>query len=324
MIEKCYFLKSALRNPYQNQALKEYLMTHIPENSLILLLYNNDETIQLANNSCVFRETRYSYALSQRVYFSRDLPKGETVYQDNGCLNFAFFVYKNNYNVARNVKVITDTLRGLKIPAYFDQVSSVQVDGKQVCSNQYYIVEESCMHQGSIYVDVDLERRERLLRFDDDMIKTPYHNVVKDVGNLTQFEKDLTMAKLREALLQQYANEFGNVYEMEMPDKYMGLIDNFYSYDYIFLRESRFTLIVHDIFAEGQAELYLDVDHNRVVSIDVYGRDIAQETITSFKKVFTSMLIDDVTYRQRLFRYARPAMFEDMNKVYMQLRKYSL
>ena len=95
MIEKCYFLKSSLRNPYQNQALREYLMTHIPENSLILLLYNNEETIQLANNSCVFRETRFPYVQNQHITVTRALAKGETVYQDQGCLNFAFFTYKN-------------------------------------------------------------------------------------------------------------------------------------------------------------------------------------------------------------------------------------
>lgn len=323
MIDKCYFLRTNNHDPYHNQALQEYFLTHIPDNSIILFLYSNDETIQLANNSCVLKDTNFETVRKQKINVSRSLCKGETIYQDRNCLNFAFFCYKNNYNVVKNTKVILDTLRGYGMPANFDMQSQIMIDSHIVATSQYYVLEDACMHQGTIYFDVNNEKRAQYLSFDNYVIKTAHHQLSRNIANLKNWRPDLTFENLQNQLLQNMANEFGNVYELKMPEDYLGLVDNFYSYEYIYLKQSTYTLIVHDVFSVGEMEIYLDVERNKVLNVDIYSQNISPEIINNIKVIFVSLYIDDVYYRQKLFKLADASLYDDLNRIYKMLKKYS-
>ena len=97
MIEKVYFVDSDNVNPYHNQALLDYYFHNIPDDSMVFMLWQNNNSVLVGNDKSVYQQTVISQLEIEHAYLCRRKTLGRTIYNDLGVLNYAFIMNINLY-----------------------------------------------------------------------------------------------------------------------------------------------------------------------------------------------------------------------------------
>ena len=150
MIQQIQYVISKGTNPYENIALEEYLLQRVSENTCILYLWQNKNTVVIGRNQNCWKECKVTALEEDGGYLARRLSGGGAVFHDLGNLNFTFLVRKVDYDVDRQLEVILTACRMLGIHAEKTGRNDITVDGKKFSGNAFYKTEESCYHHGTL------------------------------------------------------------------------------------------------------------------------------------------------------------------------------
>lgn len=313
MVEHVYYVESDNINPYHNLGLQNYLLNHIPDNSLVFMLWKNNDSVLLGNQQSAYSECNLAQLEIERTYLARRESVGKAMYNDLGCLNYAFFVYLNNYDIAAQINVIYQALRQLGLPVYLNSDNEIMLDGMRITDNYYVVYQEKCMHCGSLYWDCDKSRRGRVLK--DASSK-------HGLGNVTDFNPLINMSQINHSVLQSLADRYGPVYQLSITDSFEQQIEKHHSYGYIYQTDRPYTLIINEQFDNGHIQLYIDMLKNRIEHIDAYmdREDILFMDI--LHRVFEGLVIDDVSFRKRSHGIDEKYT-GDLNRIYVQIKKES-
>lgn len=209
MIEKALICTTENRIPYRNLALEEYLMDTVPEQTCILYLWQNRNTVVIGRNQNCWKECQVKELEADGGHLVRRLSGGGAVFHDLGNLNFTFLVRKSDYDVSRQLDVILNAVSACGIRAEKSGRNDITAGGRKFSGNAFYFSGESAYHHGTILIDVDKEKAGKYLSVSAEKIRSKGVDSVRSrIANLNEFSPGLTVERMKREL----SEAFGKVY----------------------------------------------------------------------------------------------------------------
>lgn len=276
MIQQIQYVISKGTNPYENIALEEYLLQRVSENTCILYLWQNKNTVVIGRNQNCWKECKVTALEEDGGYLARRLSGGGAVFHDLGNLNFTFLVRKVDYDVDRQLEVILTACRMLGIHAEKTGRNDITVDGKKFSGNAFYKTEESCYHHGTLLLCADLSRLSEYLNVTEDKLKAKgVSSVQSRVTNLSAFCPSITVDKMRETLIRAFEHVYGlkgqRLYPEDFSDKQLqNRRDFFASALWKYGKHMPFTTAYSQRFAWGDIDLHLRIKQGRIEAANLF------------------------------------------------------
>lgn len=210
MIKKLQVIHSQDHNPYFNLALEEFLVNHVSEDTVILYLWQNENTVVIGRNQNAWKECKVNALEENQGHLARRLSGGGAVYHDLGNLNFTFITNIKHYSVERQSDVILRALRFEGVHGEKSGRNDLLIDGKKFSGNAYYQNNTNAYHHGTLLVDVDIANMGKYLNVSQEKLKgNGVASVRSRVINLKELIPHLTIDKLKEHLVQAFGEEYG-------------------------------------------------------------------------------------------------------------------
>ena len=285
MINHLYVIESNTYIPYKNQALEEYLLDYVDKDSLILYLWQNQNTIVIGKNQNPFNECKVDQLESDNGYLARRLSGGGAVYHDLGNINFTFLSTKDNYDVEKQTDVILKAMKSLGLNAYKNGRNDLLIDDKKFSGHAYYTKGRKCYHHGTIMYDVDQGSLWKYLTVNILKIKDKAINSVKSrVINLRQLNNDITVDDIKESLKNSFKETYGLDIEYlsidDLDQSEMERLTDFYASDdwrYGKIKEYKYS--IEDKFDFGLVKIEYDLDDNIISDITIYTDSLYTDSI---------------------------------------------
>lgn len=286
MIEKCYVIESVSFDPYGNLALEEHLLKVLPQNAILLYLWQNAHTVVIGRNQNAYREVNVSTFLQDGGRLARRLSGGGAVYHDLGNLNFTFIMPEEDFSVERQMRVIVEAVNRFGLKAEMTGRNDALVDGRKFSGNAYYHSGVNAYHHGTVLIDTDGAKMARYLNVSQKKLEAKGVASVKSrVCNLKELNRDITCEAMKDAL----QAAFQDVYGLKAERFDEGRIDQaqltlirrrIADEDYWLNRLCDYTLSCEERFAWGEVQIQLKIESGRVTEAAVYS-DAMDETIAA-------------------------------------------
>ena len=322
MTEQAFILETANISPYHNLAVEKYLCDHVAKGQMILYLWQNQRTVVVGANQNVYKECNLKDMEYDHCYLARRTTGGGAVYHDLGNLNYSFVAGPDVYDVKRQTGVILAALQSLGLAAQADGRNDITIAGSKISGNAYLTTKTFGLQHGTLLYDVDVKRMARYLNVAPDKIQAKGVDSVRSrVANIVDFDPELTLPQLRQALKRQARQAYGPLKAMTEPDDLDDLLEQFHSYKYLYNRNSGYALIVHDYYSFGEAQLYFDIDRRTIRHVDIYTDALDVEMTDRLKAVFQGLRIDDKDFAARVAKLDQPELTADLAAIYRKVKR---
>lgn len=323
MIEKCYLVTGDSINPYYNLALEDYLMHHIPPDSMILYLWQNQNTVVIGKNQNAYKECHLQEMEYDHCYLARRHSGGGAVFHDLGNLNYTFLTHLDSYDINRQSMVIVKALQACGLNAQVTGRNDIEIEGRKVSGNAYLTEKEQCLHHGTIMWNVDRTKIPHYLNVSGRKIQARgVDSVQSRTANLTDFRPDLTLEQLKDAILKAAAEIYGPLEELPVNEDLSDLIEHYHSWCYLYGTISTYTVMIHDYYSFGELQMYVDMDNDRISKLDIYTDALDTEITERIRQLFEGLVLNDAAFRQRCRSLFDGAQEKDMAAIYQAIRKY--
>lgn len=210
MIQEIKYMNGNSYDPYLNLAIEEYLLESVDKNTCILYLWQNENTVVIGRNQNPWKECRLEELKQDDGHLVRRLSGGGAVFHDLGNLNFTFLVHKDHYNLDKQLEVILRAVNKLGIQAEKSGRNDITVSGRKFSGNAFYTRGDKCYHHGTLLVRADMQKLSQYLQVSKDKLALKGVDSVKSrVTNLSEYKADLTIAMLKEKLLEAFEETYG-------------------------------------------------------------------------------------------------------------------
>ena len=276
MIRRLLLLDGIGFDPYRNLATERLLMKTVPEDALTLYLWQNERTVVIGRNQNARKECRVEKLLEDGGRLARRPTGGGAVFHDLGNLNFSFLATSENYDAARQTRVVLEACRSLGITAEATGRNDLTADGRKFSGCAYCHHEGRACHHGTLLVCADTERMDLYLRPDGEKLRSRgVESVRTRVVNLTELNPALTVVALKRALIAAFEAEYGLRAEILREanldaDAVAAQIAEYQSWDWLFGREMPFDYVCEGRFPWGGLRLEMQTDGGIVQSVSAF------------------------------------------------------
>ena len=158
-------------NPYINLSFEEKLMSMVNEDELIFYLWQNENTVVIGKNQCAKDQCNLELMKKDNITLARRSSGGGAVFHDLGNLNFTFITKSDDFDIKKNLEVIKLALKKYNIEANFSGRNDLLVDGFKISGQAFLKTKNSCLHHGTLLIDVDLNNLAKYLKKDENKLK---------------------------------------------------------------------------------------------------------------------------------------------------------
>ena len=212
MINKLYYYISDSYHPYHNQAIEEYFLNIVDKDSLILYLWQNQNTVFIGKNQSSENELNTELIDKANGYLARRISGGGAVYHDLGNINFTFISHKDNYNLDKQNEVILDCLKTFDIDAYKNGRNDLLINDRKFSGHAYYYGKNNMFHHGTIMLDVDFDALNNYLNVSMLKLKDKGVSSVKSrVINLKELNPNINIDSIKKELI----NSYEKIYDLK-------------------------------------------------------------------------------------------------------------
>ena len=210
MVHKiCHYIGKS-NDPYRNLAIEQYLMETVGEDTCILYLWQNRQTVVIGRNQNAWAECRTTELNQDGGHLARRLSGGGAVYHDMGNLNFTFLVSKKNYDLQKQLQVIVTACQNLGINAQTTGRNDVAVDGRKFSGNAFFDSKGQAYHHGTLLVDVDMSMLGKYLMPSKAKLQSKGVDSVRSrVVNLKELCPSLSIERMKEEMLLSFQSVYG-------------------------------------------------------------------------------------------------------------------
>lgn len=196
-----YYFESASTNPFRNIAIEEQLLLRAPQDSVILYLWQNEQTVVIGRNQCAWRECHVDALEKDGGHLARRLSGGGAVYHDLGNLNFTFLYPKKAEDIAAQTAVIARAVASFGLHPEISGRNDITVDGRKFSGNAYFTQAGRAYHHGTLLLKVDTEPLARYLNVNEEKYRSKgVASVRSRVVNLCDLCPDITVPLMKERL----------------------------------------------------------------------------------------------------------------------------
>ena len=311
-------------DPHYNLAVEQYLLETVEEDTCILYLWQNENTVVIGRNQNPWKECRTSLLAEEGGHLARRLSGGGAVFHDLGNLNFTFLMRQSNYDLDRQLKVIQEAARSLGVSAQRSGRNDVLAEGRKFSGNAFYKNGRQAYHHGTLLVDADMEKMTRYLNPSKAKLQSKGVDSVRSrVINLRELNPDISIPALKQAL----AASFSQVYGLPVSPLPIGLldtdaVDRLYarnrSWDWNFGLKMPFSFECEGRFPWGGIQICLLMESGHIQTVKVYSDAMEWELATQIETALQGCrLVKDEL--EAAVTAAVPSLAEDLCSLLEQL-----
>lgn len=209
-----YFISSGT-DPYMNLVEERNLFEFANENTAILYLWQNDNTIVIGKNQDVYSECRADEFKAQGGKIVRRMSGGGAVYHDLGNLNFSIITDRVNDSEQAYLDLILRMAENLGIKAEFGGRNDVVCSGRKFSGSAVYDGGEKVCRHGTVLVNTDIEKMTYYLTPEREKLKRHgVESVRSRVMNLSEADSEITVDAVKKSFIEATGAELLN----EEPD----------------------------------------------------------------------------------------------------------
>ena len=275
MITKPYFYIADTDDPHFTLALEEVMLGRISPGEIILYLYTHKNSVIIGKNQNAWAECRHDLLLRENGKLARRISGGGAVFHDANNLNFSFVVDKKEYDLHRQLSVIVEAVRSFGIDAAFSGRNDIIVDGKKFSGNAFCHRRGGSFHHGTILIDVDKENLAKYLQVSGDKIESKGIKSVRSrVCNLTEYNPEVNIQNMTDALLYAFEKEYGKAASYALPagaeEEIQKLAARNAQWEWLFGATPKFDITLSRRFEWGGVEIGLALKDGAVAVARIY------------------------------------------------------
>lgn len=262
-------------DPYRNLAIEKHLMDTLPEETAILYLWQNRQTVMIGRTQNPWYECPVDQFTMAGGLVARRLSGGAAVYQDPGSLNATLMMPKNEFDIPRQLGMLGMATGAFGVQAHLMGRKDLGVEGRLCCANAFFKSGSAAMHQGTLYVNSDLDAQKRFTTVEEGKLPQNFRKPEVEMLNLSDIAKGMTIDALEEAIYWAFARTFGA--QPAMLDERMldsrsieRMTQQFCSREWIFPRSIPYTFSVAERFPWGGVALQLMAEGGVIRAAKVY------------------------------------------------------
>ncbi len=210
MIRNIYVYEGTSHDPYINLATERCLLDANRADSIIMYLWQNDNTIVFGCSQNPWAECKCREFEADGGKVARRKSGGGTVYHDLGNLNFTFITPKDDYDVTRQMKVIEKACKLAGINAEVSGRNDILADGKKFSGNAFYNTKCKSLHHGTILIDTNKDKMKKYLTPSAQKLESKGVKSVKSrVINLKEINPKLTIDDMKRYMKLAFEEVYG-------------------------------------------------------------------------------------------------------------------
>ena len=199
---KCNYVISNCTDPYRNLATEQFLMKYVTEESFVLFLWQNDNTVVIGRNQDPYTECLLDELFNTGGHLARRRSGGGAVYHDLGNLNFSILTHKKGRNNVSYQWLIGTALKQLGIDAEYNGRNDLICQGRKFSGNAVYEVGNLCCQHGTVLISSNIQRMSSFLTPEKGKLDRNYVSSVDcRVMNLCEVSSAITVESVKEELI---------------------------------------------------------------------------------------------------------------------------
>lgn len=293
-------------------SVEEYIVQYYPLNESVMMIWQADNCVMLGRCQVAEAEIDIDYTNQAGIQVVRRFSGGGTIFTDMGTLLFTMILPSTEEQYPLEVakeKVaapIVEALNRIGIPAIIEGRNDILVDGKKISGLAQYVRHGRMCTHGSLLYDTDLEKLTRVLRVDEEKIRSKALRSVRSrVTNIKEYmARPCSTLEFRELLKQQlFCGRQIQEYVLTKHD--LAQIDRIFQEQYgnpswTFEQLPNFTFHNSKRFAGGKVEIYLDIAEGTVSSCSIRGDFLGTVPICGLEKLFENKLFQYQAFNDAL------------------------
>lgn len=314
------------KDPWWNLAVEEYLLYELGKGEYILYLWQNQNTVVIGKNQNAWRECKTDLLEKEGGKLARRLSGGGAVFHDLGNLNFTFLVNRENYDLAKQVKVIQRAVSKAGIECEMSGRNDIITkDGRKFSGNAFCFKKDNAYHHGTILVSVDMDKLTRYLQVSEEKLKSKAVTSVQSrVVNLTEFNPALTIEKMKEYMVEAFEEVYDTkaeiLYSTEDMDreKLDELYRKYSSWEWRYGESPKFDIELSQRFPWGGVTVGLQFQKGIIKKANIYSDAMDEEFIGLLPAAFEGSVFKSEIMADRIReigrQHGRQEIAEDIAK----------
>lgn len=276
MIRFLYIYESPFVDPHLNLAIEEHLLKITDEQTCILYLWQNQNTVVIGRNQNAWAECRTELLHTEGGKLARRLSGGGAVFHDIGNLNFTFLMAEENYDLKRQLNVLRTACAACGIHTDFTGRNDLTVNGSKFSGNAFYHSNGKAYHHGTILIDANMDKLARYLSPSKAKLEAKgVASVRSRVTNLNVYSPELTCSTMKEKMRQAFSSEYGLPYKVltlspETDAQIQASKQKYGSHAWLYGTPLPFSFSCEDRFEWGSIQLNLQINKGVIVDTIVY------------------------------------------------------
>ena len=306
MINKLQFYISDGFDPYRNLAIEKHLFDTVDGETLILYLWQNQNTVVIGKNQNAFSECRTELLHEEGGHLARRLSGGGAVFHDLGNLNFTFICSTENLDINKHMEVIREACRLAGIETELSGRNDILAGGRKFSGNAFYNSKGHSYHHGTLLIDANTEKMTRYLTPPKAKLEAKgVKSVRARVVNLSELAPSLTCESMKEHLLSAFESVYGITPQPHIDieeEKTATLAELFGSWDYLYGSPLPFNVSCQARLHFGDVELQVQVSDGLIRNIRVYTDALDTELSGQIENALISLPFDFAVMSDALVR----------------------
>ena len=277
MINKTVIVDSDSFDPYMNLAVERRLFLTCPEDTVIMYLWQNENTIVIGRNQNPYSECHVNNIEALGAHLARRHTGGGAVFHDRGNLNFSFIYSDDNSKLISPAELIRDCCRTFGIETEISGRNDITSMSRKFSGNAFCRKGKMFLHHGTVMIDLEMSRLGDYLNVSREKLAGKgVSSVSKRVINLKEICPELTVSDFRRALFDIFEKKYPEItlrkeYESicQEPET-MAIRDSYASKEWLFGSVSDFNINKKHRFPWGSCEIRLLVKDHRIESAEIF------------------------------------------------------